>query len=93
MAETDSRILALDEETLWKLVNASHAVARNLLYTLVKRMRYENTIIIGDREKTSSRLPTPDLSSEGGGPESRPGLACISHPPYSLPLQEKRGKG
>ncbi len=51
VAEIDSRILILDEERVWELVNSSHAVARNLLYTLVKRLRYGNTIIIGDREK------------------------------------------
>ncbi len=51
MAETSSRILTITEETVWKLVNASHAVATNLLYTLVKRLRNGNTIIIEDRER------------------------------------------
>ncbi len=51
MAETSSRILTIAEETVWELVDASHAVATNLLYTLVKRLRNGNTIIEGDRER------------------------------------------
>ena len=51
VAETDSRILTMDEEILWELVNTSHAIARNLLYTLVNRLRFGNTIIIEDREQ------------------------------------------
>ena len=51
MAETNSRVLTIAEETVWELVNASHAVATNLLYTLVKRLRNGNTIISEDRER------------------------------------------
>lgn len=51
VAERDSVVLCLDEETVWELVNMSHAVASNLLYTLVKRLRYGNDIIVEDREK------------------------------------------
>ncbi|GMQ74802.1 MAG: hypothetical protein BMS9Abin01_0041 [Gammaproteobacteria bacterium] len=51
VAERDSVVLCLDEETVWELVNMSHAVASNLLHTLVKRLRYGNTIIVEDRER------------------------------------------
>ncbi|MDX2315723.1 MAG: GGDEF domain-containing protein [Gammaproteobacteria bacterium] len=51
VAECDSVVLCLDEDTVWELVNMSHAVASNLLHTLVKRMRYGNNIIVEDREK------------------------------------------
>jgi diguanylate cyclase (GGDEF)-like protein len=51
VAETDSRVLTLDEETVWELVSSSHAVARNLLYSLVKRLRYGNSLIIDTRKK------------------------------------------
>ena len=51
VAEVDSRILALSEDTVWELVSSSHAVARNLLYSLVKRLRNGNTIIMEDRKK------------------------------------------
>ncbi len=36
------RLLALDGETLWALINRSHTVARNLLYILAARVRRNN---------------------------------------------------
>lgn len=38
--------VVIGEETLWRLVNASHGVARNLLYILSGRMRYSNEAIL-----------------------------------------------
>lgn len=46
VAETDCHLLVLDQETLWGLVNASHGVARNLLYMLSKRVRFDNGMIV-----------------------------------------------
>lgn len=40
VADCPSRVLCIDQETLWCLINASHAVARNLLLTLSGRVRY-----------------------------------------------------
>jgi diguanylate cyclase (GGDEF)-like protein len=34
------------QETLWALVNSSHGVARNLLYILSGRMRYDNEALV-----------------------------------------------
>jgi len=38
-------LLAMEEDTLWSLVQASHAAARNLLFTLVQRLRHADAII------------------------------------------------
>lgn len=46
VAETDSLLLSIKEETLWRLVKASHNFSRNLLLMLAKRMRNDNDIII-----------------------------------------------
>lgn len=46
VAETDSLLLRIQEETLWRLVRASHHFSRNLLLMLAKRMRNDNAIII-----------------------------------------------
>lgn len=46
VAATDCRVLKIDEETLWRLVRASHSFCRNLLYTLAKRMRSNNVAIL-----------------------------------------------
>jgi len=51
VAETESKVLAIDEELLWILVQTSHAIASNLLFTLTKRLRYGNEIIFEGREK------------------------------------------
>jgi diguanylate cyclase (GGDEF)-like protein len=44
-ADVPTRVLVIDEETLWALVKASHGVACNLLRTLVQRLRYGSTVI------------------------------------------------
>lgn len=49
IAEETTRALALDEELVWILINSSHAVSSNLLYTLVKRMRNGNNMIFESR--------------------------------------------
>ena len=51
VAESEMRVLMVDEELLWMLVNSSHAVSSNLLFTLAKRMRYGIDLINQDREK------------------------------------------
>jgi diguanylate cyclase (GGDEF)-like protein len=45
VADTDARVLVLNENILWSLVNQSHTVAYNLLAVLAKRMRYGNSVI------------------------------------------------
>lgn len=40
VAESDCRLLVLDEELLWSLVQVSHAAACNLLKILTKRLRH-----------------------------------------------------
>ena len=40
VADDDCRVLALNEKTLWSLVEASHIVARNLLFVLSRRLRH-----------------------------------------------------
>ena len=45
VAESQSRVLGIDEEILWMLVNTSHAISSNLLFTLAKRMRFGNQLI------------------------------------------------
>jgi diguanylate cyclase (GGDEF)-like protein len=51
VAESESRVLVVDEELVWIITNSSHGVASNLLFMLVKRLRYGNDIIFQDRER------------------------------------------
>lgn len=46
VASSDSRLLRINEETLWRLVRASHSFSRNLLFVLAKRLRNDNVAII-----------------------------------------------
>jgi diguanylate cyclase (GGDEF)-like protein len=46
VAQENSRLLVIRQETLWALVNSSHGVARNLLYILSGRMRYDNEALV-----------------------------------------------
>ncbi len=50
VAEGECRLLVIDQEVLWSLVDNSHALARNLLYTLSQRMRFGHSVIINGFE-------------------------------------------
>jgi diguanylate cyclase (GGDEF)-like protein len=45
-AASNSRLLKMNEETLWRLIRASHSFSRNLLFLLAKRLRHDNVAII-----------------------------------------------
>lgn len=45
VADCPTRLLVLDEETLWTVVRSSHSVAVNLLQGLAQRLRYGNAVI------------------------------------------------
>lgn len=51
VAAEHTRVLAVDDETFWRLVRASHEFSANMLMTLAKRMRSSNDTIVA-----SSRL-------------------------------------
>lgn len=46
VAASATRLLAIDEETFWRLVTASHEFAANLLLLLAQRMRANNSTIL-----------------------------------------------
>lgn len=51
IASENSRVLGIDQDTLWAMVNASHTIARNLLYILSGRLRQGNAIVADSIEK------------------------------------------
>lgn len=51
VANVPTRVLVIDEELLWMLVNTSHAVSTNLLYMLAQRLRSGNQIIFEHKER------------------------------------------
>ncbi|MDQ3260445.1 MAG: GGDEF domain-containing protein [Pseudomonadota bacterium] len=46
IAQENCRLMVIRQETLWALINGSHGVARNLLYILSGRMRYDNEALV-----------------------------------------------
>jgi diguanylate cyclase (GGDEF)-like protein len=62
MALDAARLLAIPEPIVWSLVNTSHAVARNLLYILSRRMRHGNAVIVFglDRQRELERAAATD---------------------------------
>ena len=46
IAQENCRLMVIRQETVWALINASHGVARNLLYVLSGRMRYDNEALV-----------------------------------------------
>ncbi len=49
VADTDCRLLVLDEQTIWSLVDAS-PTAQNLLITLARRLRHGNSQILTSQQ-------------------------------------------
>ncbi len=49
VAQDDCKLLVLEEETLWSLVDAS-PIARNLLFILARRLRYADSVILSSQE-------------------------------------------
>ena len=45
IADSDSRVIIVNEQTYWKLVETSHSIAYNMLKILTQRLRYGNSII------------------------------------------------
>ena len=45
-AQENCRLMVIRQETVWALINVSHGVARNLLYILSGRMRYDNEALV-----------------------------------------------
>lgn len=45
VADKASTLLAIQREAIWRLINTSHMVARNLLYLLSSRLRNDNEIL------------------------------------------------
>ncbi len=46
VADEACRLLVMDEDILWSLIQASHAAACNLLFILAKRLRQTDSIIV-----------------------------------------------
>ncbi|MFK8068018.1 MAG: diguanylate cyclase [Gammaproteobacteria bacterium] len=45
VADQRTRLLRIDEDTLWKIVDVSHAASHNLLRTLAYRLRFGNSVM------------------------------------------------
>ena len=48
VADEPCRLMVMDEDTLWSLIQSSHAAARNLLFILASRLRHADQLIMGD---------------------------------------------
>jgi len=63
VAHGDTWVLALDRADLWRLINTSHTVARNLLYMLSNRIRQDDqaltdSFVMQQRYARSARIDT-----------------------------------
>ena len=50
VADARSRLLIINEKTLWSLIESTHVVARNLLLVLSRRMRHGNSLIMSAQQ-------------------------------------------
>jgi len=46
IADEETRVLRMSQDTLWAMVNICHAIARNLLYILSIRVRHGNDLFV-----------------------------------------------
>lgn len=49
-AAEPSTVLQIEQDILWRMVSASHEIARNLLYIMSERVRYSNLVIADSLE-------------------------------------------
>ncbi len=49
-AAESSTVLAIEQEVLWRMISISHEIARNLLYIMSERVRYNNLVIADSLE-------------------------------------------
>lgn len=49
-ASEPATLLAINQDTLWRMVSVSHEIARNLLYIMSERVRYSNLVIADSLE-------------------------------------------
>ena len=49
-ASEETQALVIEQDILWRMVSASHEIARNLLYIMSERVRYSNLIIADSLE-------------------------------------------
>lgn len=67
VAARPTQLLVIDQKTLWKMINTSHNVARNLLTILSSRLRFDNDFIIDSEgilrqfERNAMTDPLTDL--------------------------------
>jgi diguanylate cyclase (GGDEF)-like protein len=46
VAAEDTHLLVIDYQTIWQMINACHAIARNLLVILSERLRFNNRVLV-----------------------------------------------
>jgi diguanylate cyclase (GGDEF)-like protein len=51
VTDRDCQLLLIDEEIVWKFIERSNCLARNLLYTLSSRVRKDNLVIFESRQQ------------------------------------------
>jgi len=66
VADDACKLLAMDEEILWSLVQSSHKAACNLLYILVQRLRHADSLISGDLEPVQQYQPYGSIDALTG---------------------------
>ncbi len=83
VAHEDCRLLELDEKTMWTLVEDSHAIARNLLFVLSRRLRHGNAMIGASLLEKVSELELEEFQPQQiperkGGPEEKTDSDSVS---------------
>lgn len=65
VASEPTLILEIEKNVLWRLISASHEIARNMLYIMSERVRYSNLVIADSLEmqKKYQRFATIDALS------------------------------
>jgi len=65
-ASEASTVMQIEQDVLWRMVSASHEIARNLLYIMSERVRYSNLVVADSLEmqRKYQRYATIDALTE-----------------------------
>lgn len=61
-ATENTTVLAIERETLWRMISISHEISRNLLYIMAERVRYSSLVIADsfEMQRKYQRYATTD---------------------------------
>jgi CRP-like cAMP-binding protein len=77
-ASETSLVLQIEQDVLWRMVSASHEIARNLLYIMSERLRYSNLVVADSLEMQQKYQQSATIDALSGCITGDGSMICSS---------------